>query len=130
MILSKDKSRRIKGASVSQGLQGRETDSRPLLSPCSCCNKCGTIRETVKRDYNLSGRNDVGPRSVTAGKSPTAVLNEDSYDPSKNYRGTSKNFRLKGERNRSIGHTFDKYNVADDNLFKLAVNIHTRISTM
>lgn len=41
MMLSKDKPR-IKRVSLSQGPQGRE-NSRPLLSPSSCCNKCGTI---------------------------------------------------------------------------------------
>lgn len=63
-MLSKDKTR-IEWASVSQGLQGRETNSRPLLSPWSCRNKCGgdTWSCKKKRIYNQNGREDTDRKS-------------------------------------------------------------------
>lgn len=130
MMLSKDKAR-IKGsASVSQGLQGRETISaRPLLSPRSCCNKCGTTRGrrvAVKRGCNRNvrekgtgGGEGRGGRGTKVGKdtpagygttgpNPPRHLNEYSLIHPKDNEQRRKGLSFRGgERDRSIGHALD-----------------------
>lgn len=58
MILSKNKIRIEQwGVRLPQGLQGRETNSRPSLSPSY--GKCGMRPEVVKGGYNQTGRRNI-----------------------------------------------------------------------
>jgi len=95
---------------VSQGLQGRETNSRPLLSPRSCYNNVcwgGELREAAKKKE--AAIEVVGKTSTGSGTRLVNLpwqFNEDVYKPERDIERRQKYFRFRPKSNRSIGHTF------------------------